>query len=501
MSHNIDPEFAKLPTSKLAQVALSHARKLGASYAEFRCMASHNESIVLKNLAVERVLNGSASGYSIRLIYKGSWGFAATNHSTEASLRAAVEQALTFAKDTAVLNKEPVKLADEPAYVDTYTSAYKLNPFEVPLREKIERLQQLSQAALQDKFITFTDFDLKLVQENTYFANTTGSEITQQRIRTHGALTATHYDSKAGAFENMRTLAPPVGQGWEYYLPGGYEFDKEIGELPELVKEKLGSPSIKAGSYDLVIHPSNLWLTIHESIGHATEYDRALGYEANYAGTSFATPEKCGNLKYGSKYLNVTGDRVTPHGLSTVGYDDEGVKAQQWDIVKDGTLVDYQLNRQMAHQRDMRSNGCAYADSFSHIPLQRMPNVSLQPNPESCSTGDLIKDVEDGLYVLGDKSWSIDMQRYNFQFTGQRFYRIKNGKLAGQVNDAAYQGNTLEFWNSMDGTGDKSTYILGGAFNCGKGQPGQVAPVSHGCPTARFRGINVLNTKQEAKNA
>jgi TldD protein len=296
----------------------------------------------------------------------------------------------------------------------------------------------------------------------------------------------------------MRSLAPPVGRGWEYLLGTGWDFTAELAELPELLAEKMRAPSIEPGRYDLVVDPSNLWLTIHESIGHATELDRALGYEAAYAGTSFATPDKLGTLRYGSPMMHVTGDRTAEHGLATVGFDDEGVQAQSWDLIRDGILVGYQLDRRIARLtgRD-RSNGCAFADSPAHVPVQRMANVSLQPAAGGPDTDDLIAAVDDGIYVVGDKSWSIDMQRYNFQFTGQRFYRIRGGELVGQVRDVAYQATTTDFWGAMDAVGGPQTYLLGGAFNCGKGQPGQVAAVSHGCPAARFRGITILNTVQE----
>jgi TldD protein len=277
-----------------------------------------------------------------------------------------------------------------------------------------------------------------------------------------------------------------------------WDWDSEIAELPSLLAEKVASPSVEPGRYDLLIHPSNLWLTIHESIGHATELDRAIGYEANYAGTSFATPDKLGKLKYGSPLMNVTGDRVTEHGLSTVGFDDEGVAAQSWDIVKDGILVGYQLDRRIAAAVNQeRSNGCAYADSPSHVPIQRMPNVSLKADPNGPDLAGLIESIDDGIFILGDKSWSIDMQRYNFQFTGQRFHRIKGGKIVGQLKDVAYQATTTDFWGAMKRVGGPSTYVLGGAFNCGKAQPGQVAAVSHGCPAAIFEKINILNTVSE----
>jgi TldD protein len=299
----------------------------------------------------------------------------------------------------------------------------------------------------------------------------------------------------------MRTLAPPAGRGWEYLTGTGWDFDAEIAELPGLLAEHAKAPSVTAGSYDLVIDPSNLWLTIHESIGHATELDRALGYEAAYAGTSFATLDQLGTLRYGSPAMSVTGDRTVPHGLSSIGYDDEGVATTEFDIVRDGVLVGYQLNRQMAADNPAvsggRSNGCAFADAAGHIPLQRMANVSLRADSDGPSLDELIGRVERGIYVVGDKSWSIDMQRYNFQFTGQRFFAIENGALAGQLRDVAYQATTTDFWGSLEAVGGPQTYYLGGAFNCGKGQPGQVAAVSHGCPATLFRSVNVLNTVAE----
>jgi len=269
-----------------------------------------------------------------------------------------------------------------------------------------------------------------------------------------------------------------------------------VAELPDHLAEKVIADSLPSGSYDLVIHPSNLWLTIHESVGHATEFDRAQGYEANYAGTSFATPDLLGALEYGSPLMHITGDRTATGGLATVAWDHEGVRAQEWDIVRDGRLVGYQLDRWGAARLGVAgSNGCAYADHATHTPLQRMPNISLQPAPDGPDLDGLVDLVDDGLLVVGDKSWSIDMNRRNFQFTAQRFYRISKGRVLGQVKDVAYQSDTLEFWRSLSALGGPQTYLLAGAMNCGKGQPGQVAAVSHGCPAALFRGINVLSTR------
>jgi TldD protein len=295
-------------------------------------------------------------------------------------------------------------------------------------------------------------------------------------------------------------LAPPTARGWEYVVVDDvWNWTDELAQLPSLLAEKAKAPSVTAGPTDLVIDPSNLWLTIHESIGHATEYDRAIGYEAAYAGTSFATPDKLGTMRYGSPVMNVTADRTVEYGLATIGFDDEGVRAQSWDLVRDGTFVGYQLDRVFGPRLGVnRSNGCSYADSPHHVPIQRMANVSLQPSADDLTTDDLIARVDDGIFIVGDKSWSIDMQRYNFQFTGQRFFRIRDGRLDGQLRDVAYQATTTDFWGAMEAVGGPSTWRLGGAFNCGKAQPGQVAAVSHGCPSALFRGINVLNTVFEA---
>jgi TldD protein len=334
------------------------------------------------------------------------------------------------------------------------------------------------------------------VKEQVFYADTAGTSTTQQRVRVDPDVTITTVDRAAGGFETLRSLAPPAGRGWEYLTGTGWEWDAELAELPELLAEKVRAPGVEPGPTDLVIDPTNLWLVIHESIGHATEYDRAIGYEAAYAGTSFATPDRLGTLRYGSDVLSVTGDRTVPHGLASVGYDDDGVAGQEFDLIRDGVLVGYQVDRSFAPRLGLdRSNGCAYADSAAHVPLQRMANVSLRADPDTDrSTAALIDGVEDGLYIVGDRSWSIDMQRYNFQFTGQRFHRIRNGRLAGQVRDVAYQATTTDFWGSLEAVGGRSTWRLGGAFNCGKAQPGQVAPVSHGCPSALLRGVTVLNT-------
>ena len=500
MSQAIDADFVALPLRHLAEAALGRAQELGAQYAAFRLERIRTQALRVRDAAVEGINDAEDIGFSVRVVLDGTWGFASDVVRTVEAAVAATDRAAALARVSAPLNTEPVELAPEPSHGDvTWVSSYAIDPFTVSDAQKVGRLQDWSRRLLDAPGVAHVDAELMAVRENTFYADLAGTVTTQQRVRLHPQLTAVAVDATSGAFETMRTTAPPVGRGWEYLDGAGWDWDAELAQMPEWLAEKLAAPSVEPGRYDLVIDPTNLWLTIHESVGHATELDRALGYEANYAGMSFATPDQLGTLHYGSALMHVTGDRTVEHGLSTVGWDHEGVSGQQFDIVRDGVLVGYQLDRRIASRFGYdRSNGCAFADSPGHVPIQRMANVSLQPAPDGPSTADLIAGVEDGLYVVGDKSWSIDMQRYNFQFTGQRFFRIRSGQLAGQLRDVAYQATTTDFWGSMAAVGGPQTHLLAGAFNCGKGQPGQVAPVSHGCPAALFRGVTILNATQEA---
>lgn len=498
MSRTVDADFLALPLAALSDAAISAAKSAGASHVDVRIERTRSGILSLRDAKPETQSDETNVGIGVRVIVNGAWGFASSPDLSVETAQRLASTAVAMAKTSKPLSTEEVALAAEPVYANqVWVSAYEIDPFAVSDEERKDRLASLSSRLLSAKSVNHTSAYTMYVKEQKHYADSYGTSTTQQRVRMQTQIEAISIGEHG--FESIRTLAQPAGYGWEWMRNDIWNWDKEIDELPELLAEKVKAPSVEPGKYDLLIHPSNLWLTIHESIGHATELDRAIGYEANYAGTSFATPEKLGTLKYGSNLMNVTGDRLTEHGLSTVGWDDEGVAAQRWDIVKDGVLVGYQLDRRIAARvnRD-RSNGCAFADSPAHVPIQRMPNVSLQPNPNGPTLDKLIESVEDGIYILGDKSWSIDMQRYNFQFTGQQFHRIKNGKLAGQVKDVAYQATTTDFWGAMKAVGGPSTYVLGGAFNCGKAQPGQVAAVSHGCPAAIFEKINILNTVAEA---
>jgi TldD protein len=483
---------------ELAPGVLDQARRRGCAHAELRVERIRTQVVVVRDRAVETAVDDVEVGAGVRVVHGGAFGFAATDR-LEAPAEGLVDAAVALAEQCGPLVRRSVELAEEPVHGPArWVGPHQVDPTSVELAEKVGLLRRWCDELLASAAVRHATASVTCVVEEKHYADLAGRVTHQLRVRVHPVVEAVGFDA-AGDVETMRTLAPPTARGWEYLTGVGADLDGEVAELPGLLEEKLRAPSVEAGPTDLVIHPSNLWLTIHESIGHALELDRALGYEAAYAGTSFATVDQLGSLVYGAPIMQVTGDRTTEHGLATIGFDDEGVQAQRFDLVRDGILVGYQLDRRMAaEQRLGRSNGCAYADSPMHVPIQRMANVSLQADPAGPSVEELVGDTASGILVVGDKSWSIDMQRHNFQFTGQRFHRIERGRLVGQLRDVAYQSRTTEFWRALDAVGGPGTVVLGGAMNCGKGQPGQVAPVSHGCPVARFRQVSVLNTRREA---
>ena len=359
----------------------------------------------------------------------------------------------------------------------------------------------------------FVNSALFMVNEQKYFASTDGSYIDQDVHRIWPTFNVTAIDKAAGKFKSRASMSAPMGLGYEYMdgdpsekLKGiegmqlyrnSYDIVEDAVLAAQQAKAKLTAKSVEAGKYDLVLEPNHLGLTIHESVGHPLELDRVLGYEANYAGTSFATLDKwrSKNFKYGSDIVNLVADKTQPGSLGAVGYDDEGVKTKKWDLVRNGILTNYQAIRDQVHMIDQNeSHGCCYSQSWNDVQFQRMPNVSLEPGTEKYSIDDMIKDVEKGIYIAGRGSYSIDQQRYNFQFGGTVFYEIKDGKIVGMLDDVAYQSNTQEFWNSCVKICDKDDYRIFGSFFDGKGQPSQISAVSHGSSTTRFKDINVINT-------
>lgn len=509
----LEPGMDTMLKKKMADVALNTAKSLGATYADARIGRYLNQYVFTREDKVQNVVNTESFGIGIRVIANGTWGFSSTNSVTEEGIKKATEQAVAIAKANSKIQKEPVILAPVQSQGEVSWKTPIVKDFkDVPVSEKVELLLGANAAAI-DNGASFVNSALFMVNEQKYFASTDGSYIDQDIHRIWPTFTVTAVDRAAGKFKTREAMSAPMGMGYEYMdgleseklvgpagiklYRGSYDIIEDAKLAAKQAKEKLIAKSVDAGKYDLVLEPNHLGLTIHESVGHPLELDRVLGYEANYAGTSFATLDKwkSGNFNYGSDIVNLIADKTQVGSLGAVGFDDEGVKTKKWDLVRNGILTNYEAIRDQVHMIGQKeSHGCCYAQSWDDVQFQRMPNVSLEPGKEKYSIDEMIKDVEKGIYIAGRGSYSIDQQRYNFQFGGTVFYEIKNGKIVGMLDDVAYQSNTQEFWNSCVKICDESDYRLFGSFFDGKGQPSQVSAVSHGSSTSRFNDVNVINT-------
>jgi len=494
----------------LAAIALGAATAAGASYCDARIGRYLRQSITTREKRVQSVLNSESTGAGIRVIVNGTWGFAASSDLSNDGIARAARQAVAIAKANSVAQTEPVRLAPVKGVGQvSWATPIGRNAMAVPVKDKVELLLGVNAAAMAAG-ANFINSQLFIVNEQKYFASTDGSYIDQDVHRIWPNFNVTAIDKASGKFRSRNALSSPMGMGYEYLeggrsiaLPNGltaykdrYDMREDAEQAARHALQKLKAPSVKPGKYDLVLDPSNLFLTIHENVGHPLELDRVLGYEANFAGTSFATLDKREQgFRYGSDIVTLFADKTVPGTLGAVGYDDEGVRTKRWDLVKDGILVNYQAIRDQAHIiGEAESQGCCYAQSWSDVQFQRMANVSLSPGKKPLKPADMIKNVEKGIYILGRGSFSIDQQRYNAQFGGQLFYEIENGKITGMIEDVAYQIRTPEFWNACTAICDESDFRHGGSFFDGKGQPSQVSAVSHGAATTRFDGINIINT-------
>jgi TldD protein len=502
---------------RLADAALNAAKSAGASYADVRIGRSLNQYVFAREKQIQNIVSTESYGVGIRVLVNGCWGFASTSVVTEASLAATARVAVDIAKANKLVMKEPVQLAPEPGHGEvSWKTPLQQSAFEVPVKQKADLLLAANAKAM-DAGANYINSAIFQTNEQKYFASTDGSYIDQDIHRLWPTFSATAVDTKTGKFRSREALSAPVGMGYEYLTPSaseqvrgpqgtdtiGYKLRYDIladaAMAGKQAKAKLTMKSVIPGKYDLVLDPGHLGLTIHESVGHPTELDRVLGYEANFAGTSFATLEwKAKNLPYGSKEVNIVADKLQPGAVGTVGYDDEGVKTKEWDIIKAGKLVDYQKIRDQAHIVGQKSSdGCCYAQSWEDVQFQRMANISLKPGTAKMSPDEMVSKVDKGIYIAGAGSFSIDQQRYNFQFGGQLFFAIEKGKITEPIEDVAYQSNTQEFWGACAGSCDASDYRLYGTFFDGKGQPSQVSSVSHGSATTRFNGVNVINTARK----
>jgi TldD protein len=486
---------------ELANEALNAARSAGASYADVRIGRYRRQYITTRERRVGSVSDDESYGLGIRTLVDGCWGFAATSELTRTGVQKAAGDAAALSRAARTVQRRPVELAPATKITGTWITPVRRDPVDVPLEDKIALLLRANEAALKVKNVRFVNSSLALLREVKTLVTSEGTNVTQTTIRVGPQFSATAIGTND--FQSYDEELAPRGQGWEYVesldLPGNAE------RWASIAAEKLAAKSVEPGQYDLILDPTNLWLTIHESIGHPTELDRAIGQEANYAGTSFVAPpdKTIGKLRYGPEFMNVQADRTQEGSLSRVAWDDEGVPSERWLIIERGIFKDYQTTREQAKWIQTltgvnRSHGCSFAESWNAVQFQRMPNISLLPGERDISLNDIIAATDRGIVIKNRGSWSIDHQRFNFQFSGQAYYEVRNGKISGMLRDVAYQSNTPVFWNSLDMIGGKSSYWLGGTFNDGKGEPSQSSSVSHGCPPSRFHNVTILNTGRKA---
>ena len=474
--------------------ALGTAVSRGASHAEARIVDERARSMGTRNGRVAMASDVESLGVGIRVLADGGWGFAATQQLTRAGVERCALLAVEIAQASARVQRQPVRLVGEPAAVAEWTSPCEIDPFGIPIEANFDLLRKIDATLTGVPGITLAETSLNFRRYEQWFYSTEGAAIHQTRTTT-GAGFAAH------AFEgdSIQTRSYPNSFGGQHQNKG-YELVGELRlqENAERVAREcvalLKAPQCPEGRCDLVLDSSQLGLQIHESIGHPIELDRVLGYEANFAGTSFLTLDKLHNLRYGSELVNVVADARPEHGpgLGTFAYDDEGVEAQCVPIITQGRFEGYLSSRDTAAMIGRsRSGGHMRAEGWARVPIVRMSNVSILPAEKPLSFDELIASTNDGIYMQTNRSWSIDDKRYNFQFGCEVGWEIKGGKLGRMLRNPSYSGITTEFWNSMDAICDRRHWVLWGTPNCGKGQPEQGMGTGHGAAPARFRQIKV----------
>ena len=494
---------------ELALLGVDAAKQAGAQYADVRISQNRSQTILTREHRVQALSDAETYGMGVRVLVNGAWGFAAGRELTRDEVLRLVKRAVAMANaNRSALVRQVVLAPTTPTPSGVWRTPVEIDPFTVAVEDKVALLLAANDAALGVKGAKFVTSGMFFRREEKTLATSDGTFVVQTIYRAQPTMTVTAVTSDFSDFQSRQsTDVQPMGLGYEHVRDAAL-----VENAPRWANEaveKLAAKPVTVGRYDLVLHPTHLWLTIHESIAHPTELDRAMGYEANFAGTSFvAPPEKMlGKFRYGPDFMNIQGDRTQPGSLSAVGWDDEGVAPDTFLVIKNGVVNDYQTTREQANWlkwwyekngKAVRSHGCSYGDAWSSVQFQRMPNVSVLPGAKEQSYEDIISATDKGIAIVGDGSFSIDQQRYNAQFGGQLFYEIKGGKVVGMLKDVAYQIRTPEFWNALDMLGGKKSYQLGASFFDGKGQPGQSNSVSHGCPPTRHRQINVINTGRKA---
>ncbi len=473
---------------QIAGVALDTAVLRGADFADVRVVRYRRQNLSAEDHRISGIADTDDYGLGVRVLADGAWGFAGTGDLSREAVQAAAAEAVAIARASASALREKVRLVPEPARTYVFQSACKVDPFEVPMHEKTSLLLQINERLSRNKGISKSQAFMTLRKDERLYLSTDGSDLKSEVVTTAAGYQATAVGG--GDARSRSYMPPPLTRGYENI--NAEDLLANTDRVAEQAVMHLGAPECPVGRKDLILDPQNLSLTIHESVGHATELDRALGYEESLAGRSFATPDKLRNLKYGSDLVSFVADNTLDAGLATNGFDDDGVAAQRWDIVEDGLFVGYSTGREVAGKIGLeRSNGGCRADHWGSIPIVRIPNLSLMPGREPLTLDELIADTDDGIYIEGRGSFSIDQMRCNFQFGGDAFWEIKKGRIVGMLKNVTYQSMTTDFWGSCDAICDARFWVQDGVLNCGKGDPMQIAQMTHGAAPARFRNIKV----------
>jgi TldD protein len=470
----------------LCALAVDAALGAGASYADARAVVRRSQRVATKNGRVETVNDIESEGIGVRVLVGGAWGFACDRRLGDDGAGQAARRACAFAR--AAGSNGARALAPVESARGKYLTAVEQDPFAVSLAAKVE-LCLRAEAAMRQPAVKVTQASVRALRERKVLVSSDGAEVEQELFETGGGIDAIAVGD--GGYQ-IRSYPSAHGgssaqAGWEYVEELGLE--REASRVGEQAVALLRADACPAATTTLVLDAEQTQLQVHESVGHPTELDRVYGTEASYAGTSFLKPDDLGSLRYGSEHMNVTADPTSPRGLGTFGFDDEGVPAQPQPIVEAGVLRDFLTSRETAARIGSGGGGSMRADGWSRMPLVRMTNLHLEPGEGSLE--DLLADVDEGVYLETNKSWSIDDKRLNFQFGTQIAWEIRNGRLGRMLRDATYTGITPVFWGSLDAVAGREAWKMQGLTNCGKGQPGQSAHVSHGAAPARFRGVQV----------
>src|ERR1700756_270673 len=476
----------------LATAALDIAKIRGASYGDARVMHLRQRRLTTKNGQGGTLAQSESIGIGVRVLANGAWGFASTDRLTRDGVGACAAQAVSIAKASALAKRSNVVMAPEKAYIDSWQSPFQKDPFEIPLETQLALLLAADAEMRKVKGVTLTETNMQFRKIDSWFASSIGSRIHQRKVISGCGIGATSFQG-----EEIQKRSYPNSFGGQHALEG-YELVESLELLKHarVIAEEAAALHAAAQCPEkfgtLILAGNQLGLQIHESIGHPIELDRVLGQEANFAGTSFLTLDQLNKLKYAASIVNVVADARLDHGcgLGTFAYDDEGVPAQCTDIIKDGKFRGYLSNRETAHLIGLkRSSGTMRTESWNRLPIIRMTNVSLLPG--TWSFDDLIADTDDGTLMETNRSWSIDDRRYQFQFSTEIGWEIKNGKRGKMLKNTSYSGITTDFWNSCDAICKREHWTLWGTPNCGKGQPMQTMGTGHGASPSRFKDVRI----------